>query len=90
MDKMKLADIAARILTHLKRFESDPAIADVITTSGKPITKFYKVNAWASGRYVGVRYVSFHPESNLTKQEALAYLAWLDAGNVGRHYEVKR
>ena len=35
-------------------------------------------------------YVSYQGEASLKKAEAEAYLAWLDAGNVGRHYEQQR
>lgn len=87
---MKLAEIATRITVHLRRFESDPAIADGVTSGGRRIAKFYKPHAWASGRYVGVRYITYQTESHMTKQEAMDYLAWLDAGNVGKHFEMKK
>ncbi len=77
---MKLEESAQRILAHLQRFEADPTI-DARAAS------YYCVNAYVAGSRIGVTYVSFQGRSCLTKAEALAYLAWLDAGHVGRHYE---
>lgn len=92
---MKLSEIAKRIHAHLKRFEADPAVASRPDprhpdNERAAIAQYYNGGAWASGRYVGIKYISYQPEYFLTKQEALAYLAWLDAGNVGRHYEAQR
>lgn len=86
----KLAEIARRILAHLKRFESDPEINKQRSSSGRELTPYYSVNAYASGSRVGIRYVSFRPEAWLTKAEALAYLAWLDGGVVGKHYKMPK
>lgn len=81
----KLSDIAARIRTHLVRFESDPKInaPDVVYKT----SPYYNANSWVGGSRVGVRYVSYHGDSFISKADAMKYLAWLDAGNVGRHYE---
>lgn len=43
--------------------------------------------ASASGRYVYVQYISYQVSTALSKADALVYLEWLDAGNVGRHYK---
>lgn len=51
---------------------------------------YFQPNAYQAGRYVGVCYISFQGASNLSKADAEKYLAWLDAGNVGRHYEALR
>lgn len=81
----KLREIAARITAHLERFERDPIINACDKNYGTK--RFYNAHSWASGAYVGVRYISFQCESHLRRAEALAYLEWLDAGRVGRHYE---
>jgi len=48
---------------------------------------YYGAGAWYSGgSKLGVRYISYQSQTFLTRSEAEAYLAWLDAGNVGRHY----
>jgi hypothetical protein len=85
---LKLAAIAARIYAHLQRFERDPKIN--VTHPEYRTRPYYMANAGVSGAYVFVRYVSYQGTSNLRRDEALRYLAWLDAGNVGRHYEAFR
>jgi hypothetical protein len=35
-------------------------------------------------------YINFQYHSKLSKRDALGYLAWLDAGGVGRHWEWER
>lgn len=87
---MKLAEIAERINAHLKRFEKDPK-----TNPLDPKYKtrpFYVASASApkGARTVAVLYVCYQGASKLDREDALAYLAWLDAGNVGRHYEQQR
>ena len=48
----------------------------------------YKAYAWRAGNRVKVRYKSFWNPSSLTRVEAEAYLAWLDAGNNGTHFDL--
>lgn len=83
----KLQEIADRIHAHLVRFENDPEINKRINKrpGGNRIPPYFQAGAWVSGRYVSVRYVSFHPSHNLSKAGAIIYLEWLDAGNVGKH-----
>jgi hypothetical protein len=83
---MRVYDIAKKIRAHLQRFEADP----IINAENKPggLTPYFHANAWDAGRYVAVRYVSFQGTTHLSKADAERYLAWLDAGNVGKHYEV--
>ncbi len=77
----KIAEIAERIAAHLLRMEkTDPK-------RGSSRCAYYMPNAWAAGPRVGVRYVSYQSTTNLTKADALEYLAWLDAGNEGSHYK---
>jgi hypothetical protein len=83
---MKLAEIAAGIRAHLKRFEADPVINASKDGTRGGLTPFYNASAGVAGRYVWVRYVSFRGPSHLTREDATAFLCWLDAGNVGRHY----
>lgn len=87
---MKVREIAERIRAHLKRFEADPKINVRTHLVLHPCRKFYQAGAWASGRYVWVTYIAYQASSALTKSEAERYLAWLDAGNVGRHYAMRR
>ena len=84
----KLAEIAERIAAHLRRFEASPAIN--APRDGRRINAYHNPSAFVRGSRIGVGYVSFQSETCLTKPEALAYLAWLDAGNVGRHFEQQR
>lgn len=85
--KLKLAEIAARIDAHLKRFEADPKINEPNAFGREP---YYRAGSWASGRFVCVKYIAYQGTSHLSRSEALAYLAWLDAGNVGAHYKALR
>lgn len=84
-----LTQIAKRIDEHLDRFEAD------ITGVNKKCEKYgvypyYRASAYRAGNRVAVTYVSYQGSTTLKKDEALEYLAWLDAGNVGRHYEQQR
>jgi len=84
----KLDEIAAKINTHLKRFEADKKINRTDPTyKTRP---YYWAGSSSTGRRVRVCYVSYQGGTNLTRDEALAYLAWLDAGNVGTHYKQQR
>lgn len=88
-----LKAIASRIDAHLKRFEADKGEGGVnwwVDGKAGGHRPFHWAGAHVAGRYVRVVYVSYQHGSNLTKDEALAYLVWLDAGNVGRHYEWQR
>jgi hypothetical protein len=49
--------------------------------------KFYNASARGSGVYVYVTYISYQGSHTLNQVEAERYLAWLDAGNIGRHFE---
>lgn len=85
---MKLKEIASRINAHLKRIEADPKLNPYDRPGG--CRPYYMAGAWAAGRWVGVKYVSYQGFRNLSKADAERYLDWLDAGNVGRHYEALR
>jgi hypothetical protein len=83
---MKLVEIAGRIHTHLTRIEEDPMLNPLVERRGSKLHMFYSSGAWTSGRFVYVSYVGYQGATHLTRDEAATYLAWLDAGNVGRHY----
>lgn len=76
-------EIADKIREHLKRFEADPTI----NKKHRGLSTYWSVGAGASGRYVYVQYIAYQGSTALSKADALVYLAWLDAGNVGRHYK---
>lgn len=81
-----MGELAERIDAHLKRFESDPEIN--IDRSGNGLMTYYGARAgYGGGPKLSVTYVTYQDRSKLSKAEAEKYLAWLDAGNVGRHYE---
>lgn len=85
--RVPLAEIARRIDAHLKRFEADPVI-----NAPDPVyrTKPYYCAGAQSGagaKRVLVYYVTYQGGRRLTRAEAETYLAWLDAGNVGRHWK---
>lgn len=81
---MKLDEIAEKIQTHLKRFESDSVINAVL--EGLKVRPYYSPTAYRAGSYVKVVYVSYHSGTALSKADAEEYLKWLDAGNIGKHF----
>jgi hypothetical protein len=81
-----LREIAEALRAHLERMEGNPSINTVMHGA----KRFYYASAWVAGRYVGVRYISYQGNSNLTRADAECYLAWLDGGGEGRHYEALR
>lgn len=86
-------EIAARILAHLQRFEADKREGGANWWVNGEVggrTPYYDVSAGAAGRFVRVCYVLYQGGTNLPKVEALAYLAWLDAGNVGKHWRLQK
>lgn len=83
---MKLQEIADHICNHLQRFEADPVINPTNEHGTKP---YYWACAVARGPKIFVTYVSYQGPSSLSKAEALQYLEWLDAGNIGEHYRLR-
>lgn len=81
---MKLAEIAARITVHLERFETDSTINMVNPKTN--LRPYYCASVGVSGTRVFVGYVAYQGQSSLKKDEAIKYLEWLDAGNVGKHW----
>lgn len=82
-------ELASKINAYLKRFEADKSGVNKPYTDGgrKGLVPYYNAGAYAAGGRVLVIYVSYQGRTGLTIAEAEAYLAWLDAGNVGRHFE---
>ena len=86
------ADIAAAIKGHLQRFEADPDV-----NKGKPgqvppvaagAARFQGVSATPKGvDQVRIVYHDVTNAADLTQDEAQAYLDWLDAENVGTHFD---
>jgi hypothetical protein len=82
---MKMQEISDRIDAHLKRFEADPEINALNKYKTKP---YYGAGSfYGAGSKIGVSYVSYQGTTFLSKSDALEYLKWLDAGNIGRHYK---
>lgn len=86
---LKLQEIADRIRVHLKRFEADQEI-NASRESHANTKPYYSAFASVAGAYVYVQYISYQGGSNMRRADAEKYLAWLDAGNVGRHFEALR
>lgn len=89
---MTLKEIAEKISAHLARWERDPKVnpRDPYTTMKPGMVHLYSSGAFPAGNRVAIRYVSYQHLSKLKKADAEAYLAWIDAGNIGRHYEWRR
>jgi hypothetical protein len=84
---MKLAEIAAKINAHLKRLEADEGYN--VTNPQYGTSPLWNSGSYDAGRYVSIVYVSYQRRSNFSKDRALKYLAWLDAGNKGKHYDAE-
>jgi hypothetical protein len=92
-------DLGARINVHLSRFERDPAINpgkryDKETKAYVPdergIRDYYGAKARGARHRVLVVYVVYQDSHYLSIEEALKYLVWLNAGNIGTHYEITK
>jgi hypothetical protein len=93
------AALAQKINAHLQRIEHDKAL-----NPGKRFDKIMKewvldemgVRAFYGARAAGDRhrvwiiYITYQGGSYVPIEDAETYLAWLDAGNVGRHFEAIR
>jgi hypothetical protein len=87
MSPLKLSEIADRIDAHLKRFEASGAINKSVRRNRVDTRPYCDACAYSIGRYVFVRYVSYQGATSMKRDEAEKYLAWLDSGNVGKHYD---
>ena len=85
---MRLKEIAERINAHLKRFEADKEINKRDNRRGMNLQRFWDAGCWwiPGSTRINVIYVSYQGSTTISKGEALTYLEWLDAGNVGQHY----
>jgi hypothetical protein len=92
-------DLASKIDVHLKRFERDPKInpskrfdqeKKVWVPDNMGVRDYYFARATGIRHRVWVIYVMYQSGSYLSIEEAQKYLAWLDTGNVGRHFEALR
>lgn len=87
-------EIAERIKAHLKAAEADEGWnwyeRETRDGSLERTSRFYNARCWRGGRWILVVYVSYQGRTPLTREEAERYLAWLDAGNRGRHFEAFR
>lgn len=84
---LPLREIAARITAHLRRFEADPEINERVL--GLAMYSGARADTPLRGRLVRVTYIAFQGAHRLSRTDAEAYLAWLDAGNVGDHLAMK-
>lgn len=90
---MTTKEIAEKIDAHLKRFEKDPKINAPYSPVGNPKTRllyYWHAGARGCGRWISICYVAYQSRSSISKMDGERYLAWLDAGNVGRHFEALR
>jgi hypothetical protein len=87
---MTTKEIMARINKHLKRMENDKTINAPQTHGTSKLRPYYMTSAGMNGRWPFVQYVSYQGPVTIKKEEAEAYLAWLDAGNNGTHWNAER
>ena len=100
---MRKADIAAalgqKIDAQLKRIEKDPLLnlgrrLDKDRKEWVPdemgVRSFYGARAKGDRHRIWIIYVTYQHGSYISIEDAEKYLAWLDAGHVGRHFEALR
>jgi hypothetical protein len=82
-------EIGKKIHAHLKRFERDPVInvRKSVEYGTVPYYNVYARGSGKTGKYVYITYISYQGHVRLSRDDAEKYLAWLEAGNVGRHFE---
>ncbi len=71
---LTLDQIANRLRDHIRKMET--------------ARRWTRTTAEVSKRRVYISYGSGHKTAELPKKNAEAYLAWLDAGNTGTHFEM--
>lgn len=92
-------ELAQKIDAHLKRFERDPKINPgkrydnerkkwVSDPTG--LRDYFGAGARGDRHRVWIIYITYQGGRHLSIEDAEKYLAWLDAGNVGRHFEALR
>lgn len=81
---MSIIELAKLITRHLNRFEKDPEINAVHEKSKR--SPYYEARAYKAGCKLGIVYISYQGRSTLSKADGELYLAWLNAGNVGKHF----
>jgi len=93
------AVLGQKINARLKRIENDPALnpsrrldKDLKTwvPDERGTRAFYGAGSAGDRHRVWVIYVSYQGGSYMAIEDAEKYLAWLDAGNVGRHFGALR
>lgn len=99
MTKTEVArQLGRKIDAHLKRFEQSPSInmgrrldeSKKWVSDPKGHRPYYGAGARGDRHRVWVSYVTYQGGSHLSIEDAEKYLAWLDAGNVGRHFQALR
>lgn len=78
-EKPTLSEIADRIDEYLNAKKRRKSRSQLVS-----------VSAWSSGRWVYIQYERYKAISHLSRTEAEKYLAWLDAGNVGKHFGMSK
>jgi hypothetical protein len=87
--RLPMRQVAERIDAYLRRFEADPKINAPI--EGRTLHPYFGAHAWyPGGAFISVIYISFQGISHIKRADAEEYLAWLDAGNVGKHYALRK
>lgn len=88
--KLKLATVAKRIQAHLLKLEADEewnASADASSIT----SRLYHPRAMRGQRSaIKIIWRSFQGGISYPREEAVAYLEWLDAGNKGTVYDYRQ
>lgn len=85
------SEVADKIDAHLKRWEADKrGVNRDDRRDGAGCRPYYCAGSWAAGGWVCICYVSYQGVSKVRAEQAEKYLRWIEAGNVGRHYQALR
>lgn len=83
-----MRELADRIHAHLKRFENDPKINKYTDSKYGNLRPYYGASCvYTRGAKMWVTYISYQNSTPLSKDQAERYVAKLDNGFVGRHFD---
>ncbi len=79
-----MKELGQRINAHLLRLEADKKWN--VRKDGKG-SRLWNCGACASGKWIYITYVSYQGTRHVSRDDAEKYLAWLDAGHGGSHWQ---
>lgn len=84
-NSMRLTTIARKITSHLAQLAGD----EEFRSKRQDYNRFIHPAARRASSRIAVRYRPHLPETTFSKDEAIAYLRWLDDGGKGTIFEMR-